>query len=140
MKTIYLLLALALFLPEECGDYHDGEDTGASDPAQLILGQWQEIARGNDTYPELEPNGHIIEFLPDGIYHGFWGNGNESTRRYRVDAEFLYLDSGKIPDGHTYRYTFTGTDTLRLDYVDGAITDSMDTPTFHIYKRLKTEE
>jgi hypothetical protein len=136
MKTFYLILALALFLPEECRDDHDGEDTGTSDPAQLFLGQWQEIARGNDAFPGLEPDGHIIEFLTDGIYHRFWPSGNESTRNYEVDAEFLYLDRGDIY-GYTDRYTFTGTDTLRLDYVYGLITTSMGTPTFHIYKRVE---
>jgi hypothetical protein len=139
MKTLYLFFALALFLPEECRDYHDGGDTGASDPSQLILGQWKEIARGNDTYPELEPDGHIIEFLPDGTYHAFWSNGNESTRRYETDVKFLYLDKGDIYE-HIYRYTFTGTDTLRLDYVYGDIEMSMGTPQFNIYKQIKTEE
>jgi hypothetical protein len=89
MKAIYLIFALALFLPEECRDDHDGGDTGTSDPAQLIMGQWQEIARGNATYPELEPDGHIIEFLPDGTlpggtYHSHLGVSNPIDI-YRID-------------------------------------------------------
>jgi hypothetical protein len=78
----------------------------------------------------------VIEFLADGtiIYQNGW------TRSYRIDAEFVYYDGGKAPSGHTYRYSFTGTDTLRLDYVDGAITDASDTPRFNIYKRIKTNE
>jgi hypothetical protein len=139
MKTFYLIPLFALLLLAGCKDSNyeaEEEIETITDPAQHILGQWKEIARGNATFPELEPDGHIIEFLADGIYHGFWGNGNESTRHYRVDDEFLYLDSGKIPDGHTYRYIFTGINTLLLDYVDGAIANSMLTPRFHIYKRI----
>jgi hypothetical protein len=137
-KTIYLLLlAFALLTPGGCKD--DKEEMLKYQ--QPFLGQWQEIARGNDMLPELTPDtGHIIEFLPDGTYQAVWGSGGGTTRHYRVDAEFVYLDSGKDPGGHTDRYSFTGTDTLRLDYVDGAIADSPGTPTFNIYKRLKNNE
>ncbi|MDR2118165.1 MAG: hypothetical protein LBP25_01320 [Tannerellaceae bacterium] len=136
-KTIYVLLAFALLLAGGCKD--DSEEMLKYQ--QPFLGQWQEIARGNDYYPELTPDdGHIIEFLPDGTYQAVWGNGGVSTRHYRVDAECVYYDNGTRPYGHIDRYSFTGTDTLRLDYVDGAITMSMATPTFNIYKRLKTNE
>jgi hypothetical protein len=110
--------------PQNVGDFY-----------KSFIGQWQEIARGNELHPELEPDGHIIEFLPNGTLPSRSGDG--SGREYRVDAEFLYFDSGRSPDGHTYRYTFSDPDTLRIDYAAGAKDDSMGTPTFHIYKRLK---
>jgi hypothetical protein len=98
MKTFYLIPLFALLLLTGCKDSNyeaEEEIETITDPAQHILGQWKEIAHGNATFPELEP------------------------------------------DGHTYRYIFTGINTLLLDYVDGAITNSMLTPTFHIYKRVE---
>jgi hypothetical protein len=136
MKQILFIL-FALLLAGGCKDSDDNSHVEVT--PELFLGQWKEIARGNETYPELTPDGHVIEFLPDGTYHRFLNSGDVLTRSYRVDAEFLYLDSGTIPDGHTYRYSFTGTDTLRLDYVDGAIELSMGTPEFHIYERIKNK-
>jgi hypothetical protein len=57
---------------------------------------------------------------------------------YSLDSEFLYLNSGKMPDGHTYRHTFVGSrNKLRLDHVNGATTYSLGTPSFQIYKRIK---
>jgi hypothetical protein len=142
MKPIHLFLAFALLIAAGCKDDSDteGDSLVRIDPSQHILGRWQEIARGNDMFPELEPDGHIIEFLPDGTYNTIWNSGTVTTRRYRIDAEFVYLNSGTGPDGHTDRYTFSGTDTLRLDYVAGAITTASDTPHFNIYIRLTTQE
>jgi hypothetical protein len=131
MRTIYFILACALFTLGGCSDNSEK----ISEFQKPFLGQWKEIARGNGMHPVLEPDGHTIEFLLDGTFHRYG-----SARRYRVDAEFLYLDSGKSPDGHTDRYTFTGTDTLRLDYVDGNIEESSTTPHFNIYERLITIE
>jgi hypothetical protein len=136
-KAFYLIpLFFALLIPTGCGDNND-EDLSLLEPAQRILGKWQEIARGNDTFPELEPDGRIIEFLPDGTYHCFLSNGEVATRSYQIDDEFVYYDGGKGPGGHTYRYSFTGTNTLRLDYITGVIEASMQTPTFRIFKRIK---
>jgi hypothetical protein len=132
-KATYLILLFALLAAGGCKDNNDEE----LKYRQPFLGQWKEIARGNDTYPELPPDGHVLEFLPDGIYHRFWDSGTELTRSYRVDITYVYYGSGKDPDGHIDRYSFTGTDTLRLDYVYGLKNESMDTPTFNIYERLK---
>jgi hypothetical protein len=90
-----------------------------------FIGKWQEIGRGNESYspPELTPTGYIIEFTPE--------------RDYKADAEFLYLGSGKTPNGYTYRYTFTGSDTLRLDYVDGLVLHIWPQVTYNIFKRLE---
>jgi hypothetical protein len=62
------------------------------------------------------------------------------TDNFRVGTEFLYINSGKVLDGYIYRYNFTSADTLRLDYVNGVKTESMGTPTFNIYERLKNNE
>ncbi|MDR2118163.1 MAG: hypothetical protein LBP25_01310 [Tannerellaceae bacterium] len=139
-KTIYLLLAFALLLAGGCKDNNE-EMLKYQQP---FLGQWQEIARGNETFPELTPDGHVIEFLtdgtmPGGTYHSRFPSGNR-TDNYRVDAGSLYLNSGKPRDGYTYRYSFAGPDTLRLDLIYGMRTLSTDTPIFNIYERLKTNE
>jgi hypothetical protein len=142
MKPIHLFLAFALLIAGGCKDDSDTEEDSLVmiDPSQHILGQWQEIARGNDMFPELEPDGHIIEFLSDGTYNAIWNSGTVTTRRYRIDSGFVYLDNGGIPDGHTWQYIFTGIDTLLLDYVTGIKEETMQSPSFHIYKRLTTQE
>jgi hypothetical protein len=133
MKRICLFLFLALAAAGGC---EGGKET--TDPSQLIVGKWQEIARGNHMYPTLPPNGHIIEFLADGTHLCFSDNGSVlQARRYRVGDGYVYYDSGKAPDGHTYRHTFAGAYTLRLDHVDGAIQMSGFTPTFNIYRRIR---
>jgi hypothetical protein len=99
----------------------------------LFPGEWKETARGNDPYPELIPDyGHVIEFLPDGIYR-FFTDENESVKRYRADAENIYYIYG-FPREDIYRYTFTGSDKLRLDYSNGTVNK------FYMYERLKSEE
>jgi hypothetical protein len=121
------LLFLILLLLATAGCNDDG------DFYKPFVGQWQEIARGNKHYPELPPSSRVIEFFKDGTSTFY-----SSTRpTYRTDAEFLYLNSGKDPDGHTYKYAFSSSDNLRLDYVDGNIENSMGTPTFYIFKRIK---
>jgi hypothetical protein len=134
-KTIYILLALAFLLAGGCKDSDDNSHVEVT--PELFLGKWQEIARGNETYPELTPDGHVIEFLEDGTYHRFLNDGNVLTRSYRVDAEFVYYDYGTKPYGHIDRYSFSSTNRLRLDYVDGPKTATMQTPDFYIYKRIK---
>jgi hypothetical protein len=130
VRTIYLLLAFALLAAGGCG-----EDT--SKYQELFPGKWKEIARGNETDIEFFPGGRTLEFLPDGAYHVA-----SKTGRYWVDAKFLYakmLESG-FDGTNTYRYTFTGTDTLRLDFVDGVLLKMMSTYTSHIYERLTAIE
>jgi hypothetical protein len=131
MKRVFFILFALLLLAAGCKDDNDDMQKYL----QPFLGQWREIGRGNDTYPELTLNGHVIEFLPDGTFIRGTGTGT-----CRADAEFLYFDSGTAPDGYTWRYTFTDADTLRLDYVDGLISKSMGTPHFYIYERLTTNE
>jgi hypothetical protein len=100
-------------------------------------GEWKEVARGNDAYPELPPDGHVIEFLPDGtiIYHGGW------TRSYRAGTKYMYYDSEKSFDEQSvYQYSFTGTDTLRLDIIRAMVTTLPTTPHFNIYERITTNE
>jgi hypothetical protein len=120
-KAKFLLLPFALFALAGCGDNKEENE---------------EIARGNDTCPpELPPGGHAMEFLPGGTCHAFWGNGSVSTGRYRADTEFLCYDREKGIYGHIRRYTFSGADTLRLDYVAGLLTFSPGTPAFYLYRR-----
>ncbi|MDR2810851.1 MAG: hypothetical protein LBB84_09920 [Tannerellaceae bacterium] len=137
LKTIYLILALALLVPTGCADNNEEQEV-TMEIRELFLGKWKEIARGNDLHPKLEPDGHIIEFLPDDTYHAYFDNGEVSTSSYRIDAEFMYYDGGTPPSGFTYRYGFSGTDTLRLDYVTGNLTKISSTPLFNIYKRINT--
>jgi hypothetical protein len=143
MKQILFIL-FALLLAGGCKESDNNSRMEVS--PEPFLGQWQEIARGNETYPELTPDGHVIEFLEDGTmpqktYHSAaWIEGREETDHYRLDTEFLYLSSGMPGEEYTYRYRFTGTDTLRLDCVRGMVHYSMGTPTFNIYERIKTNE
>jgi hypothetical protein len=98
-----------------------------------LLGEWKEIARGDDPYPELiRDYGHVIEFLPGGTCR-FFSDGGELVKRYWADAENIYHIYG-FPREDIYRYTFTGPDRLRLDYAGGAVSK------FHIYERLKNDE
>jgi hypothetical protein len=143
-KTIYVLLAFALLLAGGCKESDDNSRMEVS--PEPFLGQWQEIARGNETYPELTPDGHVIEFLEDGTmpkktYHSAaWIEGREETDHYRLDTEFLYLNSDNTDNKYIYRYSFTGTNTLRLDLIYGNTLKSMGIPTFNIYERIKTNE
>jgi hypothetical protein len=148
MKNYRKILLLLLFLPALLGmaGYSKGYDNDDNDPIDLegmtvqeiqalFTGKWQEIDRGSNLFPELPTDGHIIEFLADGI---FLTSLSDVRRHYSLDSKFLYLDGGKAPDGHTYRHTFIGSRyKLRLDYVDGAIEESGGTPLFQIYKRIK---
>jgi hypothetical protein len=140
-KTIYLLLlAFALLTPGGCKESDDNSHVEVT--PELFLGQWKEIARGNETYPELTPDGHVIEFLEDGTmpqktYHSATRRtGREEIDHYRVDTEFLHLNSDSTDNKYIYRYSFTGTNTLRLDLIYGSTLKSMGIPTFNIYKRL----
>jgi hypothetical protein len=111
--------------------YERVKDNESQEPL-LLLGEWQETARGNDPYPELLPDyGHVIEFTPDGLSYRFFADKEESPKRYRADTENIYYI---FPHEDIYRYTFTGPDRLRLDYVDGTVSK------FHIYERLKSDE
>ncbi|MDR1203321.1 MAG: hypothetical protein LBL58_17060 [Tannerellaceae bacterium] len=106
-----------------------------------FLGKWKEIACGNDINPELTPDRHMIEFLPDGTYYGpFWKE--DSTANYLGGAKVLFLKNGEVEQ--TYKYSFIHTDTLRLDF-RSTNQNTFDIfmlyePTFHIYKRLTTNE
>jgi hypothetical protein len=135
-KIIFLFFLPALLGLAGCGDdVPDLKNMTEQEIQALFVGEWQEIARGNDLFPELGTDEHTIEFLTNGIY---LTSLNDVRRHYSLDSEFLYLDSGKDPDGHTYRHTFIGNrNKLRLDYVNGVITLSGNTPLFRIYKRIK---
>ncbi|MDR1345035.1 MAG: hypothetical protein LBJ39_06750 [Tannerellaceae bacterium] len=117
----------------------------------LLIGQWQEIARGNpditDDHPVLKeagikaadleafrPDGHIIEFLENGtkLHHG-----SDQVMPYETDKEFLYYYKGDEYNEFIYRYTFTGPDILRLDIVTGNIINVWPGITYNIYKRIK---
>jgi hypothetical protein len=132
-KISYLISVFLLLLAAGCKD--DSDDMQKY--LQPFLGQWQEIACGNDDNPELTSDGHVIEFLSNGTFIRGTGTGT-----CRADAEFLYYDSGTPPDGYTWRYTFTGTNSFLLDMVDGLVNYDYpsSTPTFHLYKRIKTNE
>jgi hypothetical protein len=101
-----------------------------------FLGQWQEIARGNENYPELTPEDVSLEFRADWTYTQAFSETNVRNAHYSVDGAFLrYIYGGGSP-GHTWTYSFYE-DKLRLDYKDGPIEDAAHTPHFYIYKRIK---
>ncbi|MDR1344351.1 MAG: hypothetical protein LBJ39_03260 [Tannerellaceae bacterium] len=121
------LFFLILLLSVAAGCSKDDDDTD-----KPFIGRWQEIGVGNTKYPELPPSGSVIEFFEDGTVDYY----SPPRVNYHTDAEFLYLNSGKFPDGNAFRYTFVY-NLLRLDHVDGVTTLTMGTPSFYIYKRLK---
>jgi hypothetical protein len=143
-KTIYLLLACALLLLVGCGDNSeaDGGTVTISDPSQHIQGKWQDIARGNDMYPELTPSEMSIEFLSDGTYHGPYGfqddrnDGEPSYYRIASDSLYMYREQGSS-DLYIYRYLFIGNNQLLVNYIQGVILKTMHIPKFHIFKRIK---
>jgi hypothetical protein len=103
---------------------------------KLFIGRWQQVDCGGKGDPAnfyWKTNGHILEFLEDGIFL----RSTMIQRSYRIDSAFVYYDGGKSPDGHTYRYTFTGLDTLRLDYVEGMTSLEGNPITYNVYKRLR---
>lgn len=115
------------------GCQKDKDDTRYKQP---FIGKWQQFECGNpdvDDHSLFKPNAHTLEFFEDGISLRY------ETRKYdyQVDSEYLYYNSGKAPDGFTYRYTFTGPDILRLDYVNGAMPGIYPQITYDIYKRIK---
>jgi hypothetical protein len=117
-----------------------------------FFGQWKEIERGSDDmfdelpegiteFPTFTASGDTVEFLPEGV---LLCSRYQSQFCYSVDTEFLYRTRNDAPgndappgNDFTDRYTFTGSDTLRLDYVDGAIKDIWPQITFRVYKRIK---
>ncbi|MDR1222800.1 MAG: hypothetical protein LBL07_07990 [Tannerella sp.] len=135
-KTLFLFFLPAFLGLAGCGgDDPNLENMSEQEIQALFLGEWEETERGNEEYSVLATDGHTIEFSADGIY---LNSLSDVWRRYSLDSEFLYLDGGKAPDGHTYRHTFVGSrNKLRLDYVAGNRTAMKGTPTFRIYKRVK---
>jgi hypothetical protein len=143
MKRLLFILC-ALLLLVGCGDNNEGDVSTItiSDPSQHIQGKWQEIARGNDMYPELTPSEMSIEFLSDGTYHGPYGfqddRNDDEPSYYRIASDSLYLYRElDYPDLYIYRYLFTGNDQLLVNYIHGAINKPSDIPLFHIFKRIK---
>jgi hypothetical protein len=134
-QILFILFALLL-----AGGCKDSDDSSSLEPSQRILGKWKEIARGNDRYPELTPNGTIIEFLPDGTYHGPFGfhSGmvDDDPIYYRMESDSLYLEKEE-QSMHIYRYTFTGSNQFFAEHIHGMVPYSMDTPSFHTFKRIK---
>jgi hypothetical protein len=128
-----LFFILLLLVTAGCSRDNDNDDGDFYKP---FVGQWQEIAEGNKHYPGLPPSGRIIEFFENGTSTYY----TTQISTCRTDAEFLYLNSGKDPDGHTFQYALGGPDNLRilrLDVVDGLVELSMRSPTFYIFKRIK---
>jgi hypothetical protein len=104
-----------------------------------FIGKWQQIDCGTywpDSISKLhvKPDGHILEFFED-------STAQRSSNKYKIincrtDAEFLYY-TVEEELRYTYRYTFNGPDTLRLDYEQGLIALSMGTVISNTYKRHK---
>jgi hypothetical protein len=106
---------------------------------KLFIGRWQQVDCGGkeippSDFPFYATNGHILEFFEGGI---LLNSIMDQRREYRIDSAFVYYDGGKSPNGHTYRYTFTGLDTLRLDHVEGMTSLERYPVTYNVYKRLK---
>jgi hypothetical protein len=107
-----------------------------------FIGKWQQIDCGTywpDSISKLhvKPNGHIFEFFEDSTALPSV-NSNYTITNCRTDAEFLYytVNAFSASQDYIYRYTFTGPDTLRLDYEQGIMEESMGTIISNTYKRL----
>ncbi|MDR1344933.1 MAG: hypothetical protein LBJ39_06225 [Tannerellaceae bacterium] len=144
MKKNNLLFFTFLLMTAGCGgDYVYDES--------LLVGQWQEIARGNPDITDddplvkelgikaadlsrFQPDGHIIEFLENGtrLHHS-----SNQVLPYEADKEFIYHNKGNENYESIYRYTFTGPKILRLDFVKGNMVGIWPGITYNIYKRIQ---
>jgi hypothetical protein len=144
MKTFYLISVFTLLILAGCKDNNEEEEQMVAilDPAQYILGKWQEISCGNAYYPELSTAYHIfhtIEFLSDGTYYGplaLYSKDDGEPSHYQIESDSLIL----YREGHQsniYRYLFTGKNQLLTEHIYGFSPYSGVIPTFHIYERIK---
>jgi hypothetical protein len=124
-KFLFLILLL-LVTAAGCSDGYEYND------ANPFVGRWQEIARGNEHYPELEPLGVIMEFFEDGTATRY----SFKNSIYWTDAEFIYIGLDTV-SYNTFRYTFSGRNTVRMDHVGGYRTSTAFSPLFYVYKRIK---
>jgi hypothetical protein len=123
----------------ELPDYPYYPDANVGDFYKSLIGRWQIFYHGTG-YPDIDSvyninaiqNGSIYEFFEDGnALFGSWPVTN-----WLMDAELLYYT---VNDWQQYadRYTFTGSDTLRLDYVYGLTDQSPPAITCRIFKRVE---
>jgi hypothetical protein len=136
LKTFSIIpVFFALSYLGECEFYNEPEPIPES-----ILGQWQEIARWTDEFPELEPDRYTIEFFSDGTYYGPYGfhQDTSGSARYEIASDSLIL-SKEGRRVYIYRYTFIDKKQLQVEYISGDIPWIMGLPTFHIFERVKNE-
>jgi hypothetical protein len=149
-KTLFLFFLPALLSLAGCNNDDDGplnlEGMTEQEIQTLFVGEWKEIERGNDNYPErsFSPHDYTFKLFSDGT--GFftgdnYGGGplavtNETNNyNYRIDSEYIYFTYGS--KSSIYRYTFHSSNKLRLDYVSGPVSLEFPGILFYIYKRIK---
>ncbi|MDR2810848.1 MAG: hypothetical protein LBB84_09905 [Tannerellaceae bacterium] len=143
--SIYFILLFALLSLGGCADKNSEEEEnieGILEPSQRILGQWQEIACGNEYNPELPPTSQTIEFFSGGTYYGAYGfhNGwNVGKADYQIASDSLILsrEGSRI---HIYRYIFIGKKQLLVDHIYGDVPYVMTIPKYHIFERINTQK
>ncbi|MDR1356306.1 MAG: hypothetical protein LBJ58_01405 [Tannerellaceae bacterium] len=120
--------------------YPDYPDANVGDFYKSFIGQWQIFFHGTG-YPDVDSlynsdiiqNGTIYEFFEDG--NALFGSLPATD--WLADEEYFYYTINSGLQQYIHRYTFFGTDTLRLDYVQGIKDDSMRAIRFRIFKRLE---
>ncbi|MDR1344352.1 MAG: hypothetical protein LBJ39_03265, partial [Tannerellaceae bacterium] len=129
---------LILLLSVAAGCSKDDDDNRP--PSERILGKWQEVACWNEYYPELTPRFYTIEFLPDGTYYGpyglYGGPDDGGQTQYRIASDSLCFKREGYSD-YIYRYTFKDKSHMLVEGIYGMIPYTMNTPTFHIFERIK---
>ncbi|MDR1344932.1 MAG: hypothetical protein LBJ39_06220 [Tannerellaceae bacterium] len=140
-KAFFLLLLLLATVG--CGkdneDNDDKEEIYLDKSYESFIGRWQQFDCGGPKYmPDsifkkyVEPDGHTIDFFEDRTARCY----SVQYLNCRTDADYLYyiLNNGQ---SYTFRYAFTGSDTLRLDYIDGLFRASGLAIMYNVYKRLE---
>jgi hypothetical protein len=146
-KKILLLFFLpALLSLAGCNNDADGSlNLGGMTEQEiqaLFVGEWKEIERGNDDYPErsFSPLDYTFEFLPDSSVsyknEESFPLPDSGEHTCQVDREFLHFYYKKGNHSIIFRYTFYTHDKFRMDFVDG-FQAMIPGPKFYIYKRIK---
>ncbi|MDL2277096.1 hypothetical protein LJC57_00735 [Parabacteroides sp. OttesenSCG-928-G07] len=164
-KSILLFLACAGLIGCDSESISIYSEDGALIPEKAIVGEWKNIACGNETYApdmDLKPTGDTWSFASNNtcLRHKFDAEEDMYTihedRKYIIDDKYIYVyqevddpehpydwvsfrENGIAEEyryGYVYAYEFEN-DELKLTIVAGYIPYVTHYPTILLYKRIK---